>query len=181
MKMDFNVLYEMAYQRFQQGGLLLGDRVKFRKDWMKCDFFKNKAQSFLDIVKGCTAEGFDLNLRVAAIKSIWPTTTQNYRGGTESPDDLYVDIVIEYAPGLYRTPITVPIEVLEILDDGINTGPVPDSLRRKSKVHKPEATKTTGVENFDVNLANVNIKIPFHSKNSNDAKPSTDWVPLPTK
>jgi hypothetical protein len=181
MKMDFNILCEMAYQRFQQGGFLIGDRVKFRKDWFKHEFFKGKGESFLDIIKSCTAKDFDLNLRIAAIKSIWPTTSQNYRGGSESPDNIYVDLVIEYAPGLYRTPITVPIEVLELQDDGINTGPVPDSIKRKNRVHKPEDVKTKDRTNFDINLQNKNVQIPSQSKTQNDSKPSTGWTPLPVK
>jgi hypothetical protein len=180
MKMEFNVLYEMAYQRFQQGGFLIGDRVKFRTDWSRHEFFKGKGENFLDIVKSCTAKDFDLNLRIAAIKSIYPSTTQNYRGGTESPDSIYVDLVIEYAPGLYRTPITVPIEVLELQDDGINTGPVPDSVRRKNRVHKPENVQTDETEGFENNLQNKNVQLP-NSNKTDDTKPSKNWKPLPVK
>ena len=177
--MEFNILCEMAYQRYQQGGFLIGDRVKFRDDWHKHSFFAQKGENFLDIVRGCTAKDFDLNLRIASLKSIYPTTTQNYRGGTESPDCIFVDLVIEYAPGLYRTPITVPIEVLVLQDDGINTGPVPDSVRRKNNVHKPESVKTVSVD-VEVNLNNKNVQLP-NANQHNDSKPSTGWSPLPTK
>ena len=127
-------------------------------------------------------KNFDLNLRVSAIKSIYPSTSQNYRGGSESPDAIYVDVIIEYAPGLYRTPMTVPIESLEIFDDGANRGPVPDSLRRKSKINiKPEEIQTISDKKFDINLQNKNIKLPNSGSKHNLAKPYTDWEPLPTK
>jgi hypothetical protein len=178
METKFNLLYENLLERYQQGGYLIGDRVRFRKDCLNLEFFKNKAKGFVDLIKSCMQEGFDLNLRISAIKSIRPTTTQNYRGGTDSPDNLYADIVIEYAPGLYRNPMTVPIESFELMEDGINTGPVPDSIKRKSVVDiKPVEVETEGTENVDVNLNNKNVKIGGNKYN--DKAPSNKWKPLP--
>lgn len=177
METKFDVLFENLLERYQQGGLLIGDRVRFKKDALKLDFFKNKGSNFLDIVKACMDPNFDLNLRVSAIKSIRPTTTQNYRGGTESPDNIYVDIIIEYAPGLYRNPMTVPVEALELQDDGINTGPVPDSIRRKSKIQiKPEEQKAEQDADFDINLQNKNVQLPGGTK-WNDSKPGAGNTP----
>jgi hypothetical protein len=171
METKFDVLYENLLERFQQGGFLIGDRVRFKKDVLAMEFFKSKGQNFIDVVKSCSAPGFDLNLRVSAIKSIYPTTTQNYRGGTESPDAIYADVIVEYAPGLYRTPMTVPIEALELQDDGINTGPVPDSLKRKSQIEiKPKGVKAEQDAKADINLGNKNVQIPGGTK-WNDKQP----------
>jgi hypothetical protein len=177
METKFNVLFENILERYQQGGLIIGDRVRFRKDALSHEFFKGKGQNFLDIVKSCMDPSFDLNLRVSAVKSIYPTTTQNYRGGTESPDKIYADVIVEYAPGLYRTPMTVPIEVLELQDDGINTGPVPDSIRRKSKIEiKPKKTEAEQDADFDINLGNKNVQLPGGTK-WNDSKPGAGNMP----
>jgi hypothetical protein len=179
MSKKFNVLLENVMERYQTGGFLIGDRVKFRKDWSKLDFFKEKAQSFLQMIEAVTQPNFDLNLRVSAVKSIYPTTTQNYRGGTESPDHIYVDVIIEYAPGLYRNPMTVPVESLELQDDGINRGPVPDSLKRKNRVSdKPEEIKTKETNNLkaDVNLTDKNTKLPGGNK-WDDSKPGAGNTP----
>lgn len=171
METKFDVLFENLLERYQQGGLIIGDRVRFKKDALSMDFFKNKGHNFIDIVKSCMDPGFDLNLRVSAIKSVYPTTTQNYRGGTESPDKIYADVIIEYAPGLYRTPMTVPIEALELQDDGINTGPVPDSVKRKSKIEiKPSEVKAEQKAKGDINLTNKNVQIPG-GKKWNDKEP----------
>lgn len=166
MDTKFNVLLENLLERYQSGGFLIGDRVKFRKDWNKLDFFKEKASSFIQMIEATADPKFDLNLRISALKSIYPTTTQNYRGGTESPDHIYADIIVEYAPGLYRNPMTVPVEALELQDDGINRGPVPDSLKRKNNVHGPEEIKTKETNNFkaDVNLNGKNVAIPGGKK-----------------
>lgn len=177
MDTKFAVLYENILERYQQGGFVIGDRVKFKKDCLKQNFFQSKGQSFIDIVTSCMAPGFDLNLRIGAIKSIRPTTTQNYRGGTDSPDDYYADIYIEYAPGLYRTPMTVPIGVLELQDDGINTGPVPDSVKRKSVINiKPKEVKAEQAAKHDINLQNKNVQIPG-GKKWNDKEPGAGNKP----
>ena len=173
METKFKSLYESLLGRYQQGGFVIGDRVKYRKDCLKLEFFASKPQGFIDIIKTCMESTFDLNLRISSLKSTRPTTTQNYRGGTEAPDDIFADVIIEYAPGLYRNPVTVPIEALELLDDGINTGPVPDSVKRKNdvQINPAKITAKSDVE-FDVNLNNKNVKLSF-------AKPPGEWKPLP--
>ncbi len=177
METKFDVLFENMLERYQQGGFLIGDRVRFKKDALKMDFFKNKGTNFLDIVKACMDPNFDLNLRVSAVKSVYPTTSQNYRGGTESPDKIFVDVIIEYAPGLYRNPMTVPIETLELQDDGINRGPIPDSIKRKSKINiKPEKTEAEQSADFDINLQNKNVKLPGGTK-WDDSKPGAGNTP----
>lgn len=177
METKFDVLFENLLERYQQGGFLIGDRVRFKKDALRSEFMKNKGQNFIDIVKSCMDPGFDLNLRISAIKSVYPTTTQNYRGGTESPDKIYADVIVEYAPGLYRTPMTVPIELLELQDDGINTGPVPDSVKRKSKINiKPEAVKAEQEAKHDINLQNKNVQLPGGTK-WNDKEPGAGNSP----
>ena len=179
METNFKLIYENLMERYQQGGFMIGDRVSFRKDCLKHDFLKAKAQSFIDLIKSCMAPGFDLNLRVAAVKSIWPTTTQNYRGGTEAPDNIYVDIVVEYAPGLYRTPMTVPVEILEVHNDGINNGPVPDSLKYDNNVHGPVKMKTKSTADFDVNLTDKNVKLPGGESWNDSPGGGSKWNDLP--
>jgi len=177
METKFDVLFENLLERYQQSGFIIGDRVRFKKDALSSDFMKSKGQNFIDVVKSCMDPNFDLNLRVSAIKSVYPTTTQNYRGGTESPDKIYADVIVEYAPGLYRTPMTVPIELLELQDDGINTGPVPDSVKRKSKINiKPEKTEAEQSADFDINLQNKNVQLPGGTK-WNDKEPGAGNSP----
>jgi hypothetical protein len=162
---SFNLLYEKEIERFQQGGFLIGDRIQFKKNALSHDFVKNRAASFKEIIAACLDKSFDLNLRIGAIKSIYPTTTQNYSGGaTDSPDGIFLDIYIEYAPGLYRNPMTVPIDIVEVFDDGNNRGPVPDSLRRKNKVHGPEKVQAKQPGDNQINLQNKNVVLPGANK-----------------
>jgi hypothetical protein len=66
METQFNLLYENLLERYQQGGYLIGDRVRFRKDCLNLEFFKGKARGFVDLIKSCMDENFDLNLRITS-------------------------------------------------------------------------------------------------------------------
>jgi len=167
---NFEKLYEAESGRFQQGGYFIGDRITFKKDALQHEYVQKRAQSFQDIVKACMEPSFDLNLRIGAIKSIYPTTTQNYGNGTESPDGTFFDIYIEYAPGLYRNPMTVPIDIIVLCDDGNNRGPVPDSIKRPNNVHGPKEQKAESDIKAEVNLQNQNAQMPGANK-WDDTKP----------
>ena len=168
---QFDVLYEKELERFQQGGIIVGDRIRFKKDALRLDYIATRAQSYKDIVAACMQPTFDLTLRVGAVKSIYPTSATNFQAGHNAPDGVFLDIYIEYAPGLYRNPMTVPFEAVEVMDDGINRGPVPDSLRRKNNIHGPEEIKAEPDDvKADINLTITNIKLPGANK-WDDTKP----------
>ena len=168
---SFDTLFEKELERFQLGGVIVGDRVRFKKDCTKIEYIKNRAKSYQDIIMACSEPSFDLNLRVGAVKSIYPTTSQNYTGGhTDAPDGIFIDVYIEYAPGLYRNPMTVPIEAIEVIDDGINRGPIPKSLRRENNVHEPREIQAQQTQNDNINLQNKNVIIP-NSNKWNDTSP----------
>jgi hypothetical protein len=161
---NFDTLFEAEAERFQQGGFMVGDRIRFKSDAMKHEYVTKRAQSFQDIVRSCMDPSFDLNLRIGATKSIYPTTTQNYGNGTQSPDGIFFDIYIEYAPGLYRNPMTVPLDIVELMDDGMQRGPIPDSLRRPNNIHGPEETKANSDIKADINLTIKNVPLPGANK-----------------
>lgn len=162
---SFEELFESEMERFQQGGFFIGDRIRFKKDALKNSYIANRAQSYIDIIKACMEPSFDLNLRIGAIKSVFPATTQNYGAGISTPPDMvFFDVYIEYAPGLYRNPMTVPLEVIEHIEDGINRGPVPDSLRRKNKIHAPEKVEAKSDNKADINLTSKNVQLPGANK-----------------
>lgn len=167
---NFDTLLEKELERFQCNGFLVGDRICFKKDALQSEYIKTRAKSFQEVIKACMDPSFDLNLRIGAVKSIYPTTTQNYGNGTEQVLGVFVDIYIEYAPGLYRNPMTVPIEVIELIDDANNRGPIPNSLKRPNNVHGPKEQKAESDIKADVNLQNQNVQMPGANK-WDDTKP----------
>jgi hypothetical protein len=166
---QFDVLYEAELERYQMGGLLVGDCIKFRKNALKHQYIASRAQSFVDMVKACMEPSFDLNLRIGALKSIYPSTSLN--AGNTAPEGYFADIYIEYAPGLFRNPITVPVEVIEVVDIGNERGPIPKSLRRPNNVHGPKEHKTKSDDvNAQTNLTTQDTKMPGANK-WDDTKP----------
>jgi hypothetical protein len=168
---QFETLLEKEMERFQMGGFLIGDRVRFKKDALKLDYIAKRPQGFRDIIASCMDPTFDLNLRIGAIKSVYPSSATNFQAGNSAPDGVFIDIYIEYAPGLYRNPMTVPAEAVEIMDDGAERGPIPDSLRRPNNVHGPKEQKTAQDDvKADVNLTTKNVQMPGANK-WDDTKP----------
>jgi hypothetical protein len=133
----FQVLYEDVYSRFQSGGLVAGDIVKFRSNVFNHPAIKEAMPEFKQIIQ--ELKGSDLNLKVGAVRTIRPGQQYNLQNTIYGYS---VDVIQEYAPGLFRTPVTVPIEVLERVEDtgnNRNPQPVPDSLKRKERINiKPE-------------------------------------------
>jgi len=167
----FDVLLEQELERYQQGGFLVGDRVKFRKNALKNEYISSRAQSFIDIVKACMEPTFDLNLRIGALKSIYPTSATNFQAGHTAPAGVFADIYIEYAPGLHRNPMTVPVETIENIDDGNERGPIPNSLRRPNSVHGPKEQKAKADDvGAEINLTTKNVNLPGSNK-WDDSKP----------
>ena len=161
---DFDVLYEKELERFQQGGIIVGDRIKFKPNALKLDYIAKRAQSFKDMIATCMADGFDLPLKVGAVKSVYPSSATNFQTGNNAPDGVFLDIYIEYAPGFFRNPMTVPIDAVEVISDGNNRSPIPDSLRRNNNIHGPEEVKS------DTTLPTQNVKLPGANK-WDDTKP----------
>ena len=162
---NFDVLLEQELERYQQGGYLVGDRIKFRKNALSHEYVVSRAQSFVDIIKACMEPTFDLNLRIGALKSIYPTSATNFQAGNPAPAGVFADIYIEYAPGLHRNPMTVPLEVIDLVDDGNERGPIPNSLKRPNDVHGPKEQKTKADDiKAEVNLTNKNTSLPGANK-----------------
>jgi hypothetical protein len=146
--MNFKGKYEQIAEstlvRYQTGGILIGDLVKVRKNALKHPKLAELGDHVKANIKKLIETG--LNLRVSAIKSIHPSSGDNANGlgmgTTSAPTDFWCDVVIETAPGLWSNPMTLPIEVLDVVDTGINGAPIPDELKRKGKITiKPEEVK----------------------------------------
>jgi hypothetical protein len=170
----FLPLYETYLQKFTRGGFLTGDIVKIKKDAFSSDFFKKQPQQYKDKLKSWADS--DLLLRVSAIKPIRPTTQAT--GNAEiTGSEFDIDITQEIAPGRYVDFLTIPAELVEPMGPtSPNLPPIPNSLKRKSKVNiKPEEqeTKVPEVSHTylsdngkgklipgDRKLNNTNVKIP---------------------
>jgi len=128
----FTKIFESNFQRFQAGGVLAGDVVKFidnviEHEWLKSqtNTIKDKIQEILDT---------DLNIRIASVFAKRPAAG----GGVQQDqqvDDYYCDIALERAPGLFTDLMTVPINMIAVVDTEGNLAPIPDSFRADDRSH----------------------------------------------
>ena len=127
----FNTLLETNITRFQGSGLLPGDIVKFKSNAMSSDWSKKQASNLLEKLKEFTE--CEENIRVSCVKSLRPAVGGGQQAGHQV-DDFYCDVVREKAPGLFMDFITVPAELLEYQEQGINLPEVPASQRKNDKI-----------------------------------------------
>jgi hypothetical protein len=164
-KGKFETLCEDTLYRFQQAGFLTGDVVKFKENALDTDFGKKIGENFKERIKHAQETG--LNLRVSSIKTIRANTASGTIGGAEAPDDFFVDVVVEYAPGLWREPMSVPVELIERIDCEPNLAPVPDSMKRETRedgdLEKAEWVHGDQPEQRELTDKNV---VPQHGANS---------------
>lgn len=170
-KGKFEKIYEDTIYRFQSGGIMAGDIVKISANALSNAKVKGMTEAYQEMLKNAMES--DLNIRVGGVKSIRPNTAGNYDAtGTDAAGDFHVDIVVEYAPGLWRDPITVPLEILERFDTGINLAPVPDSLKRQNDIEP-------GAEIVTNDPDRTNAKVHTKLANTSEPKDGRDGLQKP--
>jgi hypothetical protein len=168
---QFETILEDYMERYKNSGFVTGDWVKFKSNALQHPFIKSRGTRYIEMIKDFMKS--DLHLKVACVKRPIDAFTT---GPAEE-----IDIVREYAPGLWADPMTVPVDVLEVIDTGINAfqHPVPDSLKRPNREHGPEPIKakpSAEKAKTEVNLTNKNTNIN-KGKKWNDSKPGAGNVP----
>ena len=116
---NFEVLAEQTLYRHQQGGFLCGDYVKYRKDALKNPCIESMSDQKKELIKSFMTS--DTNLKISYIKSEASEAVNGPIGAPNVPGRLWADIIVEYAPGMWRDPMTVPITALEKveIEDGV--------------------------------------------------------------
>ena len=144
-KSKFEALSEQAIERYQQGGYINGDYIKFSSKYKSSDFYK-KAGEHVQAMIDEFAES-DLNIRVSAVKAIRPAIAP-VDGGMNAADGFYLDVSQELAPGLYPRHITVPSEIVQMVDtpDAMGRVSAPDSQVYKANIHGAEEVETSDAD-----------------------------------
>ena len=132
MARKFLKLVENPITRMSNGSFLTGDLVKLAKNYKSKDSYKklNDAQKeYIDTYFDSDKNYYIVNVKTDALTP-GPGNSDN-RGTT-----FYVDVALELANGRYdnQGKVTVPSDILERIDTGINRHPVPDSDRYDNKV-----------------------------------------------
>lgn len=167
-KSKFNALQESVISRYQQGqGFLAGDVVKFNeKKTLKSDWFKNKSESFQQLIQSMFS--LDKNLRIGYMHKEFPDNIGGFGANLDGVYQ-YADIYIELSPANWTNPVSVPLDLLNRVEQGNNLQPVPDSIKdKKVRVEKngkkTKADKQTQIDDKNRQLASGNAKLPGGQK-----------------
>ena len=166
----FDKLFESNFQRFQGGGILTGDVVNFIDNILDDDWVKEQQPNMVEKLKSMIDSGN--NIRVSAVKALRPAVQGSVQQD-QQPDDHYVDVVSEIAPGAWVDFITIPARLVTVVDLGNDLAPIPDNQRREDESHiKPvEPTLAEGDDETDAvfgtqsqkgdrKLSNKNVNLP---------------------
>lgn len=163
----FSQIHEQITIRLQQGNLIPGDFVRFKKGWESDEWCKKQATGFLAKIKSVV--GGEFPLRLSAMKTIKAMQNQ---WGTDATTDYIADIVEERSPGCYSLALTVPANLIEPVElTGSN--PIPDEVmgsyykktdKELGKVEKPKANAFSAADDKGRNLPKTNVKIKANGK-----------------
>lgn len=140
----FDILLESTRARYTQGGLLVGDLVKVKKEALTSEWAKKQASNLIEKLKEFVET--PLNIRVSAVKALRPAVSGSVQPENQV-DDYYCDVVIESAPGLYADFITLPINLLEYIEPDINLAQVPDEFKQKTPEGNPTEVEISETDN----------------------------------
>jgi hypothetical protein len=185
----FVTLYETIYNRYKQGsGFLEGDVVKLKSDYKSTEGYKSLTDSVKQRLEDASKSGY--NIRVGRLHT--PNANAGALGINVNLPATHADIYEEKTPGNFGNLMTIPVDVLEVHDTGVNLPPVSKNNKREAseapyqKPGKWKANKDTAetkdqnhvgheqnwVKNGDYELATKNKKSSVGANKYNDDKPS---------
>ncbi len=128
-------LHESYMRRYERGGFLVGDVFKFNGDYQSTDCYKALPKNTKDLLTQMIDSG--LHIRVVGIKdtepSRYPASSQ------QSSLDVNLNLALDEGGGRYSHYVTVPGLLGQAVQYAPNLLPIPNAMRRKSKVNiKPE-------------------------------------------
>ena len=138
---NFNTLFEQQIGRFVKSGPIAGDYVKIRENCKSSDWYKSldeSRQNYVNEILTLSEQGKGLLLSTIK-KAIYET-------GTTDTQEQFADIVVEYAPGLYQQSLTIPLELVELVetwDEHRATHKDPSLDQTNPTALKPEEAKDT--------------------------------------
>lgn len=169
----FIPLLESYMKRFERGGFLIGDVFKFNDNFKSSEDYKKLGQNVQDLIDQMIESG--LHIRVVGIKDEEP---QRYPASDiGSSLEVVLNLALDTGGGRYTHHVSVPMSLGQPVHYAPNLLPIPDAMRRKSKVNiKPEEV-TEDEENVsnktdkgDGKLSQTQRKLPTQNTTLPNAK-----------
>lgn len=129
MGKKFDKIFESVIQRYQTGGFLKGDRVKFKNGYKGSGAYKAMHPEMKKELDDLVASG--LNILVTQVGDNLSGASSGNQFKT--PENAVITVAGDHGGGRHFGQVTVPAEMLEFAEnDGINHPKVPDEFVRKS-------------------------------------------------
>ena len=183
----FISLYETIYDRYKQGaGFLQGDVVKLKKNYKSAEGYKSLSEMLRQRLDDAEKSGY--NLRIGRLHI--PQTNAGSMGINVSLPATHADLYQEPSPGSFGNLVTIPIDLSEYVDTGVNLPEVSSKSKRPNKDYikpgkmkankdEPETKEQNHVgeeqryaKKGDYKLAEKNVKPSVGGNKYDDEKPS---------
>lgn len=120
-KGKYEQLFEQTYSRYQLGGFLSGEVVYIDERKLRDSFVEGLAASTKEWVVKAARDKQEFV--ISAIKTDHSDSFNGPVGSPTSPGEKYADIYVQYAPGMLKDVLTVPIRILKRKDPEENNLP----------------------------------------------------------
>jgi len=180
MERKFLKLIENTIERYSNGGLLTGDLVKLTNGYKSKDSYKKLSDSVKEYIDSYFDS--DSNYYIVNIKT--SVGTQGPGNNDNRGDNYTVEVARELANGRYdnQGKVTLPYDILDRIDTGINRHPVPDSQRYDNKVQidPKEVDEEEYVKNNNANLTNPRVTQQGNSIKGSELKLASKNTKIPS-
>lgn len=172
----FVPLYETIYNRYKQGsGFLEGDVVKLKSNYKSSEGYKQLPDTIKQRLEDIAGSG--LNMRLGRLHT--PDSQYGSYGYLNLPAT-HADLYQEVAPGNFGNLVTIPLDLVETIDTGVNLPPVSAAVKGDSKnttYQKP--TKKTSKKNPATDEQTELGEEQTHAKKGNYELPEKNINKLP--
>jgi hypothetical protein len=176
----FMSLFESAMNRYQRGGFLIGDVLKFNDNFKSQSEYGALGDNVKEFIDQMIESG--LNIKVVGIKDDAP---QRFPAGNNSSSlQVVLDIALDNTGGRFTHHCSIPCCLGQPGESPYpNLDPIPDEVRRKDKVNiKPEEvvedeeSLSNKTDRGDGQLSQTERKLPHENKEipSTAATPSME-------
>jgi hypothetical protein len=177
MAKKFDIVLETALSRYtNNAGFLVGDYVKFKKNFKSLPFYQTAGVNVKELIDKIASE--DKHIRVRGISNIMPSRAP---GNTENMNGMVsITIAVDEGGGREHTYVTVCHSMLDPVElDGANLPKLPDSMNyereKEASSGKPEEAKEVEARKGDKSagkrsLPDKNIKLSNTSSAPNPTK-----------
>ena len=129
MGKKFDEIYESVVSRYQVGGYLPGDLVKFRPDYKNCDCYKAMHSTMKQELESLIKSG--LNIKVIQVGDKLSGVSAGNQHKTA--DTIVVTVAGDQGGGRHYGSIAVPASMLDVIDTNNPNPEVPKQFYRDDK------------------------------------------------